>query len=192
MLDFLRAFLTREGVMPTLGEIQTAFGWSSPNGVAKHLQALATKGHIELLPHKARGIRLTVTTPRAETVELPLVGRVAAGTPIFAGDVERSIAVDSSLFRPRPGYHLRVQGASMMDAGILDGDLIGVHPTPTAEHGAIVVARLGDEAITVKRLKRQGRGWRLLPCNPAFAPIDPNPLEDFAIEGLYCGLIRTL
>ncbi|KWV12932.1 transcriptional repressor LexA [Xanthomonas translucens] len=194
VLDHLRQHIAQHGSAPTLTEIAAAFGLASPNGVAKHLQALADKGHIELLAHKARGIRLLGPKPNPSNIlELPLVGRVAAGLPILAGDhVERTIAVDQSLFRPRPGYLLRVQGQSMLEAGILDGDLIGVHPTPVAEHGQIVVARLGEEGITVKRLYRRGKALRLLPCNPAFAPIDPDPLEDFAVEGLYCGLIRTL
>jgi repressor LexA len=194
VLDYLRQHIAQSGSAPTLTEIASAFGLASVNGVVKHLQALADKGHVELLPNKSRGIRLLGIKGRASnTIELPLVGRVAAGLPILAGDhIERTIAVDHSLFRPRPRYLLRVQGQSMVEAGILDGDLIGIHPTPAAEHGQIVVARLGDEGITVKRLHRQGGTLRLLPCNPTFAPIDPDPVEDFAVEGLYCGLIRTL
>jgi repressor LexA len=193
VLTFLREHIAQQGGAPTITEIAQAFGLASPNGVVKHLQALAEKGYIELTAHKARGIRLLGRRKAADTIELPLVGRVAAGLPILVGDhVERSIAVDRSLFRARPRYLLRVHGLSMIDAGILDGDLIGVHPTPDAEHGQIVVARLGEEGITVKRLHRKGRQVRLLSCNPAFAPIDPDPQEDFAIEGLYCGLIRTV
>lgn len=192
ILDYLRTHIAAHGRPPTILEIAEGFGLASPNGVAKHLQALAEKGFIELTPGRARGIRLLDARRAANTLSLPLVGRVAAGMPILVGDhIEREIAVDRTLFRPRPRYLLRVQGQSMIEAAILDGDLIGVHPTPDAEHGQIVVARIGDEGITVKRLHRKGRSLRLMPCNPAFAPIDPDPTEDFAIEGLYCGLIRT-
>lgn len=193
ILDYIGQHLAAEGLPPTITEIAGAFGFASPNGVAKHLHALADKGALELTPGRARGIRLLDQPRRADTLRLPLVGRVAAGMPIFVGEhIEREIAVERTLFRPRPKYLLRVQGQSMIEAGILDGDLIGVHPTPDAEHGQIVVARLGEEGITVKRLHRKGRALRLIACNPAFAPIDPDPTEDFAIEGLYCGLIRTL
>lgn len=192
ILAFLQDELAREGRPPTILEIAAHFGLASPNGVAKHLQALVAKGRIALTPG-ARGIRLHSPVRTADTVDLPLVGTVAAGEPIFRdAHVDRSVTVERGLFRPQPAYLLRVSGASMMDAGILEGDLIGVHPVRTADHGQIVVARLGEEAITVKRLHRRGRALRLLPCNPAFAPIDPDPTEDFAIEGLYCGLIRTL
>lgn len=193
VLTVITQHLAAEGLPPTIMEIAGKLGLASPNGVVKHLHALAEKGYIELTAGRARGIRLLNQPRRGSTLQLPLVGRVAAGMPILVGDhIEREIAVDRSLFSPRPRYLLRVQGQSMIDAGILDGDLIGVHPTPDAEHGQIVVARLGEEGITVKRLHRKGRALRLMPCNPAFAPIDPDPTEDFAIEGLYCGLIRTL
>ena len=193
ILEYLRAYLAANGRPPTILEIAEGFSLASPNGVAKHLQALAEKGFIELTPGRARGIRLLEARRAADILSLPLVGRVAAGMPILVGDhIEREIAVDRALFRPRPRYLLRVQGQSMIEAGILDGDLIGVHPTPDAEHGQIVVARVGEEGITVKRLHRKGRSLRLMPCNPTFAPIDPDPTEDFAVEGLYCGLIRTV
>lgn len=192
ILTFLQDEFAREGRPPTILEIASHFGLASPNGVAKHLQALAAKGRIALTPG-ARGIRLHSLARMVDTVDLPLVGTVAAGEPIYQdAHIDRSVTVERGLFRPQPAYLLRVSGASMMDAGILEGDLIGVHPVRTADHGQIVVARLGEEAITVKRLHRKGRALRLLPCNPAFAPIDPDPTEDFAIEGLYCGLIRTL
>jgi repressor LexA len=192
ILTFIQRELARDGRPPTILEIAAHFELASPNGVAKHLQALAEKGYLTLTGG-ARGIRLRGTARPADTVDLPLVGSVAAGEPIFQDAyIERAITVERGLFRPRPKYLLRVQGASMMDAGILDGDLIGVHPTRSAEHGQIVVARLGEEAITVKRLYRKGRSLRLLSCNPQFAPIDPDSSEDFAIEGLYCGLIRIV
>lgn len=192
ILTFIQRELARGGRPPTIMEIAAHFDLASPNGVAKHLQSLEEKGCLTLTGG-ARGIRLRGAVRPADTVELPLVGSVAAGEPIFQdAHIDRSITVERGLFRPKPKYLLRVQGSSMIDAGILDGDFIGVHPTRTADHGQIVVARLGEEAITVKRLHRTGRSVRLMPCNPTFAPIDPDPTEDFAIEGLYCGLIRVL
>jgi repressor LexA len=193
ILTFLGREITRSGRPPTIQEIADAFGMASPNGVAKHLKALQDKGHIALTPNAARGIRLVGESKALSTVELPLVGHVAAGEPLFSNAfVERRVAIDRSLFKPQPKYLLRVQGESMIDAGIQDGDLIGVHPTRSAEHGQIVVVRLGDEALTVKRLHKKGQQLRLLSCNPAYAHIDPDPKDDFAIEGLFCGLIRVL
>lgn len=192
VLDYLRTYIAGNGLPPTILEIAEAFGLASPNGVAKHLQALAEKGFIELTSGRARGIRLLGGKRASDALSLPLVGRVAAGMPILAGEhIEREIAVDRYLFRPNPKYLLRVHGMSMRNAGILDGDLIGVRPQPDAEHGQIVVARIGDEGITVKKLYRKGRVIRLMAANPDFAPIDPDPTEDFAIEGLYCGLLRV-
>jgi len=195
ILNYLREHCLREDCPPSMAEIARAFGLASVNGVAKHLQALAEKGYIELIAHKARGIRLLepAQSRQDELFRVPLIGRVAAGLPIWVdAHVEREIVVDRGLFRPSPSYLLRVRGDSMIDAGILDGDLIGVHATPNAEHGQIVVARLGHAAMTVKRLHRVGAALRLLSCNANYAPIDPDPTDGFAIEGLYCGLIRTL
>jgi len=122
---------------------------------------------------------------------VPLVGRVAAGSPMLAAEhVEREIPLAPHLFEAAPDYLLRVRGSSMRDAGILDGDLLAVRSTPQARHGQIVVARLGDD-VTVKRLEHQGRRIRLLPENPDFQPIDVGPGDDFAIEGIAVGLIRT-
>lgn len=192
VLTFIRREMVKKGRPPSIMEIADAFGIASPNGVAKHLKALADKGAVELT-QGARGIRLIGESKPISTVELPLVGHVAAGEPLFShAFVERRVAIDRSLFKPQPKYLLRVEGQSMIDAGIQDGDLIGVHPTRSAEHGQIVVARLGEEALTVKRLHRKGNTLRLISCNPAFAPIDPDPTDDFAIEGLYCGLIRMV
>jgi repressor LexA len=140
--------------------------------------------------HKARTIRIVGARKQSDTLELPLVGRVAAGEPILSGGhVERTVVVDRWMFRPRPDFLLRVQGDSMIDDGILDGDLVAGRSTRDAEHGQTVIARVG-EGITIKRLYRRGRVVRLLPRNTAYAPIDPDPTEDFAIEGIYCGLQR--
>lgn len=191
VLDHLRQQIESTGLPPTIHELMEAFGWASPNAAAKHLDALIGKGYIEMAAHKARSIRLVGARPaRPDTLELPLVGRVAAGEPILSeGLVERMVAVDRWMFRPHPDFLLRVQGDSMIDDGILDGDLVAGKATPDAEHGQTVIARVG-EGITIKRLYRRGRVLRLLPRNPAHAPIDPDPNEAFAIEGIYCGLLR--
>lgn len=192
VLEYLRHHVAAYGRAPTVAEIAAAFGLASPNGVAKHLSALQAKGAIEIAAGKARGIRVLGAQPGLEPFALPLVGRVAAGQPILSDDmVERRIVVDPHFFRPNPTYLLRVHGMSMRDAGILDGDLIGVRATPDADHGQIVVARLGDEGITVKRLHRRDGQLKLLAANPDFAAIDPDPTEAFEIVGLYCGLMRT-
>lgn len=193
ILDFLRRHMAAEGMPPTLQEIGAAFGLGHVNAVAKHLRALKAKGHIALLPNRARGIRLLdmpAPAPADDLLALPLLGRVAAGQPIDSStEAERVLRLDPALFRLRPDYLLRVQGDSMRDDGILDGDLIGVHATPEARHGQTVVARVGD-GFTVKRLHRRGSQLRLLPRSAGHAPIDPDPREDFAIEGLFAGLIR--
>lgn len=193
ILDFLQRHQAREGMPPTLHEIASAFDIQHVNAVVKHLRALESKGVIALLPNRARGIRLLGERPvsRHDSLQLPLIGRVAAGQPIVSeAHVERSLQLDAALFRLRPDYLLRVQGDSMRDDGILDGDLIGVHATPVAEHGQTVVARLADQGFTVKRLYRKDGQLRLLPRNAEHLPIDPDPRDDFAIEGLFAGLIR--
>ena len=185
ILAFIAARI-EAGLPPTLAEIAEAFGFRHASGATKHLQALAAKGQIALLPGSARGVQLRAPTG------LPVIGRVAAGQPIFAeAHIERHVHVDTGLFRPRADYLLRVRGESMRGAGILDGDLIAVHRTPEARSGQIVVARLGDE-VTVKRLQRQGRHVRLLPENPDFAPIEVDPKAPFALEGLCVGLLRGM
>lgn len=197
ILSFLRQHIASQGVPPTLHELMAAFGWASPTGAAKHLQALAAKGAIALSPGKARGIRLldgAAASDRdalsTDTLRLPLMGRVAAGVPILAGgQPERHLMVDRWVFRPQPDFLLRVRGDSMIDDGILDGDLVAGKATPQAEHGQIVIARV-DGGITIKRLHHQNGQLRLLPRNVRHAPIEPDPAEDFAIEGIYCGLIR--
>ncbi|KAF1687980.1 repressor LexA [Pseudoxanthomonas broegbernensis] len=191
VLDYLRQQIDTTGLPPTIHELMQAFGWASPRAASKHLEALIAAGAIEMAPHKARTIQLAGARRRPDTLELPLVGRVAAGEPILSdGSVERTVAVDRWMFRPSPDFLLRVEGDSMIDDGILDGDLVAGKATPDAEHGQIVIARLGDAGITIKRLHKRGRTLRLLPRNPHHAPIDPDPTEDFAIEGIYCGLLR--
>lgn len=196
ILDHLAAHLAAHGRPPTLGEVAADFG-IAVNAVRKHLLALEAQGLVEIDPGKARGLRVVGgATPSVggfdlpPALALPLVGRVAAGSPIMSeGNVEAVFGIDPAFFRPRPDFLLRVEGDSMVDVGILDRDLIAVHRTPDAVHGQIVVARIEDE-ITVKRLHRKDGALRLLPENPAYAPIEVAPDAAFAIEGLYVGVIR--
>ncbi len=193
ILDFVSERMERDGLPPTWAEIAEAFGFSQARSARKHLQALEAKGVLSLLPGKARGIRLnTAARPaRADLITLPILGRVAAGAPIGAdADYQGQQVFDRATFFPQPDYLLRVKGDSMRDDGILDGDLIAVHRTPVAENNQIVVARLDGE-ITVKRLKRSKQQILLLPRNPDYAPIVVPADADFAIEGLYCGLVRS-
>ena len=203
--DFVRERIAGDGLPPTWAEIARAFGFRQTRAAQKHLQALEAKGYLTLLPGKARGIRLAgakarpvsprrteeaASGTRAEQLLLPVLGRVAAGLPIGA-DIgsERELSLDHALFSTQPDYLLRVQGDSMRDEGILDGDLVAVRRTPDARDGQVVVARLDGE-LTIKRLQLRDGAPRLLPRNPDFAPIVVRPDQDFAIEGLYCGLVR--
>lgn len=191
VLAFLKQFSEQEGLPPSIPEIQRHFGLASPRGVAKHLEALAAKGYLQIVPHLARGIRLTSLARQARGQwALPILGRVAAGLPIgLAHEADESLLIDRALFRTRPDYLLRVKGDSMRDDGILDGDLVAIKQASTAENGQTVVARIDGE-ITIKRLKLMRSGIKLLPRNPDYAPIDVPKDADFAIEGLYCGLVR--
>jgi len=177
---------------PTRAEIAAGLGFSTPSSAEDHLQALAKKGAIELVPGASRGLRLVDIPGEPVQGTLPLVGRVAAGSPILAAEhVEAHFRVDPQLFAPRADYLLRVRGASMQDAGILDGDLLAVHKQSDALSGQIVVARLNDE-VTVKRFKRRGRDVVLLPENARFATIVVDPKTTaFAIEGIAVGLVRS-
>ena len=194
ILDFVTAQVESQGLPPTLAEIAEAFGFRQTRGAHKHLLALEAKGQLTLLPGKARGIRLR-SRPRSGRKEtglsLPILGRVAAGAPIGADtDIGRHLLLDRAMFFPTPDYLLKVKGDSMIDDGIFDGDLIAVHRTNVAENGQIVVARIDGE-ITVKRFKRSASRITLLPRNPDYAPIVVAADADFAIEGLYCGLVRS-
>ena len=186
IFDFIRKTIERSGLPPTRSEIQAAFGFRSPNAAEDHLRKLEQRNAIEILPGTARGIRLKDGTG------LPLIGRVAAGSPILAeAHVQGRYQVDPSLFKPRANYLLRVRGMSMRDAGILDGDLLAVHRSREARSGQIVVARVHDE-VTVKRLRRRGATIELLPENPDFKPIVIDTREEsFAIEGIAVGLVRN-
>lgn len=193
VLAFLERYSQREGMPPSIPEIQAAYGLASPRGVVKHLEALAAKGYIELVPNRARGIRLRQarrSRRSRDQLDLPILGRVAAGAPIGAApESSESLPVDGALFRQRPDYLLRVKGDSMREDGIFDGDLVAIRQAATAENGQTVVARIDGE-LTIKRLKATTRGIRLLPRNPDYAPIEVARDADFAIEGIYCGLVR--
>lgn len=190
--QFLRAYQEAVGYPPTRAEIAEHFGFSSLNSVVGHLEALVRKGAIEVAPDIPRGIRLQGRgEDRREAAGLPLIGQVAAGAPLLAEQhITRHCRVDPDLFRPRADYLLKVTGASMRDAGILDGDWLAVHATREARSGQVVVARLGHE-VTVKRLWRQGRRLELHPENPDFSPIVPDAeTGEVVIEGIVVGLIR--
>lgn len=186
ILALIRRHLEAYGLPPTRAEISAEFGFRSPNAAEQHLRALARKGAIELLPGASRGIRLL------EPPGLPIVGRVAAGHPVLAAEnIEGRVRLDAGLFRPRPDYLLKVEGMSMRDAGILDGDMVVVHRSPEVRNGQIVVARLDDE-VTVKRYRQRANEVWLLPENPAFEPLRVDLRKRaLVIEGVVIGVIRA-
>ena len=201
IMALIKRHLADTGFPPTRAEIARELGFRSPNAAEEHLKALARKGVIELTSGASRGIRLKMITDADRpdiasavqiAVSLPLIGRVAAGSPILAQEhVEASFALDPNLFEQVPDYLLRVRGMSMRDAGILDGDLLAVRRTNEVRNGQIAVVRVGDD-VTVKRWRRQGFQVQLLPENPDYAPIALDTRRDeFAIEGLGVGLLRT-
>ena len=196
ILDWIRGFLDTTGMPPTRAEIAIGLGFSTPSSAEDHLQALARKGAIEMLPGASRGLRLKDLPGTPIQGTLPLVGRVAAGSPILAAQhIEGRYRVDPLLFTPRADYLLRVRGDSMRDAGVLDGDLLAVHSASEARNGQIVVARIGGIAgdeVTVKRFRKRGRDIVLMPENAAFEPIVVDPrTTPFAIEGIGVGLVRS-
>lgn len=198
ILNFISEHIESVGFPPTRNELSQHFGFRSPNAAESHLRALQHKGVIHIEAGRSRGITLTalagssLQTAGAARMPLPLVGRVAAGSPVLAQEnIEDQYRVDPALFSPQPHYLLRVEGDSMYEAGILDGDLLAVHRTPEAHNGQIVVARLDDE-VTVKRFSRTGHQVKLSPENPAFQPIQVDlRKQDLVIEGLGVGVIRS-
>lgn len=191
VFDLIRNEIQRTGFPPTRAEIARTFGFKSANAAEDHLKALARKGAIELIAGTSRGIRLLIgTSTGSSSPHLPVIGRVAAGSPILAAEhVEREITIEPALFSQPADYLLRVRGLSMRDVGILEGDLLAVKKTSEARNGQIVVARIGDE-VTVKRLQRTGKNIVLLPENPDFEPITITAKDDFTLEGIAVGLIR--
>jgi repressor LexA len=199
ILNLIREAIENTGFPPTRAEIANELGFKSANAAEEHLQALARKGAIEISPGTSRGIRLLGPAvesmpmpPPTLMMSLPLVGRVAAGSPILAVEhVEATYSVDPAMFSAKPDFLLKVRGESMRDAGIMDGDLLAVKKVDTAKNGQIVVARVGND-VTVKRYKKTGSLIELLPENPDFKVIKVDPsVDDFALEGLAVGLMRT-
>ena len=190
VLAFLREFIDETGMPPTRAEIAAKLGFRSANAAEEHLRALQRKGAIELMPGMSRGIQLKDVLK--EQMGLPLVGKVAAGNPILAEEhIEDHIRIDPSMFDPEPHYLLRVEGMSMKDAGILDGDLVAVYRTPEVRNRQIIVARLEDE-VTVKRYRQEGKIVWLLPENDDFNPIEVDLNEQhLVIEGVVVGLLRN-
>ncbi len=191
ILDFIRRCIDANGAPPTRAEIAAHLGYGSLNAAESHLRALARKGALILEPGRSRGIRLSATTRAEHTAGLPLIGRVAAGSPLLAVEhIEGHRAIDPAHFHPRADYLLRVHGQSMRDAGIFDGDLLVVHRCQTAHAGQTVVARIDDE-VTVKRLHLADGRVHLLACNPDFAPIVVDlQRQSFQIEGVGVGVLR--
>ncbi len=196
---FLAERIEEDGYAPSQTEIAQAFGFKGVRAAQYHLEALEAARVIERTPGRARSLRLLQWPDRPQqldfaanddALQLPVLGQVAAGMPIGA-DIgsEQVVLMDRALFSPKPDYLLKVKGDSMRDEGIFDGDLIGVHRTAEAHNGQIVIARIDDE-ITVKLLRISRGHVRLLPRNPDYAPIEIQPGQEFAIEGLYCGLVR--
>lgn len=193
IFNFIRSHISAEGMPPTRAEISAAFGFASANAAESHLRALAQKGAIRLESGSARGIRLVQEHLEEEApAGLPLIGRVAAGSPILAQEhIQRHLPVDPAMFSPRADYLLQVRGLSMINVGIMEGDLLAVHRCNDARDGQIVVARVDDD-VTVKRLQRRAQGIvELIAENPDFEPIVVNTAEQsLIIEGLAVGLIR--
>ena len=194
ILDFVRERIGSEGVPPSLAEIAEAFGFADPSSAQHFVSALVAKGALLREPGKRRILRLVDRMGGGgieQGLRLPVVGRVAAGQPILAQDnIERTVLIDADLFQPRADFVLRVQGESMRDAGIFDGDWVAVQRSAEARSGQIVVARLDDE-VTLKRLRRTRGGIELHPENPDFSVIRVDPRKhQFAIEGIHVGLIR--
>jgi repressor LexA len=195
ILRLVRELTEVSGYPPTRAEIAEKMGFRSVNAAEQHLRALERKGVIEISSGASRGIRMREAKPGSRLgrlLELPVIGRVAAGSPMLAEEhVQGRYQVDPNLFTPRADYLLRVRGMSMRDAGILEGDLLAVHKTEEARSGQIVVARLADD-VTVKRLRRRGHAVQLLPENPNFEPIEVDERsEPFTIEGVAVGVIRN-
>jgi repressor LexA len=195
ILRLVRELTEVSGYPPTRAEIAERMGFRSVNAAEQHLRALEKKGAIEISSGASRGIRVCDVRPSGRLgrlLDLPVVGRVAAGSPMLAEEhIQGRFQVDPNLFTPRADYLLQVRGMSMRDAGILEGDLLAVHRTEEARSGQVVVARLSEE-VTVKRFRRRGNLVQLLPENPDFKPIEVDlQREPFAIEGIAVGVIRN-
>ncbi|ALQ56148.1 MAG: repressor LexA [Pseudoalteromonas tetraodonis] len=191
ILELIKVFIKDTGMPPTRAEIAQTLGFKSANAAEEHLKALAKKGVIKMKPGASRGIQL-VEEEEPEQLGLPLIGRVAAGEPILAQQhVESHCKIDPLMFKPAADFLLRVNGMSMKDIGIMDGDLLAVHKTQVAENGQVIVARVDDD-VTVKRLEKAGRKVLLHAENDEFSAIEVDlENESFNIEGLAVGVIRN-
>lgn len=189
ILEMIQEFIAETGMPPTRADIANELGFKSANAAEEHLRALQKKGVLDLIPGASRGIQLKDSL--REQMGLPLVGRVAAGSPILAQEhIETHYKIDSALFNPKPHYLLRVDGMSMKNVGILHGDLVAVHRTPEVRSRQIVVARIDDE-VTVKRYRQEGSVVWLLPENDDFEPIKVDlTKQEMVIEGVVVGVIR--
>ncbi|MCP3999806.1 MAG: transcriptional repressor LexA [Gammaproteobacteria bacterium] len=199
VLNFIRGCIQDSGMPPTRAEIAKELGFRSANAAEEHLRALQRKGAIELIPGASRGIQIKASPMDALGLSagpleagLPLIGRVAAGNPILAEEhIEDHVRIDPAMFNPIPHYLLRVEGMSMKDIGILDGDLVAVHRTPEVRNRQVIVARLDDE-VTVKRYRQVGKTVWLMPENEEFEPIEVDLAEQhLMIEGVVVGLLRN-
>lgn len=193
IFDFVKNHIETTGMPPTRVEIAREIGFKSPNAAEEHLKALARKGYIEMLSGTSRGIRILVEDEAAnEDIGLPLIGKVAAGTPIEAIEhIEKHYPVNGTMFSPHADYLLKVNGNSMENIGILDGDLLAVHKTNSVRNGQVVVARVDDE-VSVKRLERKGDLIYLHPENDELQAIVVDPKVSFIeIEGIAVGVIRN-
>ena len=190
VLQIIQDFIAEYGMPPTRADIAKELGFRSINAAEEHLKALQKKGVLELIPGASRGIQLKDSL--REQMGLPLVGRVAAGSPILAEEhIEAHYQIDPAIFDPRPHYLLRVSGMSMKDVGILDGDLVAVHRTPEVRSRQIVVARIEDE-VTVKRYRQEGKMVWLLPENDEFEPIPVDlTTQATSFQGVVVGVIRN-
>ncbi len=194
ILDFIRDYIVERSMPPTIDEIREAMGVRSANGIRDHLRALEKKGALELVSGVSRGIRLVEELDiQSESRSLPIIGRVAAGSPILAEPhVEDRCQLETTLFTQKPDYLLRVVGTSMIDIGIIEGDLLAIHKTREARNGQIVIARIDDE-VTVKRFKREGNKAYLIAENPDFKPIELDLRRDpLTIEGVVVGMVREI
>ncbi|MEH6651294.1 MAG: transcriptional repressor LexA [Motiliproteus sp.] len=189
VLECIRHYIESTGYPPTRAEIAKQLGFRSANAAEEHLKALARKGAIEMVPGTSRGIRIPEL--EAEETGIPIVGRVAAGHPVLAQEnIDERCAVPPDFFSPKADYFLRVQGLSMIDVGILDGDLLAVHQTQDVRNGQIVVARIDDE-VTVKRFQKSGSSVQLIAENKDFDPIEVDlKRQELTIEGLAVGVLR--
>jgi repressor LexA len=193
ILTFIQQFTQEAGYPPTLRQIAKQFDISSTFGVKRHLDALEKKGYLSVQNNASRGISLTDKEPKIDAVQIPIVGRVAAGSPILAiQNIEGSLVIDPTFTRKKEEcFALKVEGDSMIKAGINKGDLVIVEPQKNAVNGEIVVAMINSEA-TVKTFERKGEKIRLLPQNDDFRPIEVSDGDDFELIGKVVGVVRWL